>query len=210
MQKFNSRISIVESSSVWRNQIIESLQQMEGVELVSAYDCAEDAMRKIVKDQPDIVVMTINLPKTNGINCMRRILQKAPNIAFLMFTVHENSRFVFAALKGGALGYILKKEGSRGLIEGIKELQAGGSPMSRIIARKVLRSFQPTDELIQRTSTREREILNLLAKGLLYKEIAANLKPQISEGTVKQHIHRIYKKLEVNNRTEAINKYLGY
>ncbi len=205
-----TKISIVENSKAWMRTLVEALQETEGMQVIDIHSCGEDAFKKIIKTLPDIVIMEIDLPQMNGIECMMRILRKAPSISFLMFSTYEHNKYIFASLKGGASGYILKKEGAEGLIKGIEEWKAGGSPMSRSVACKVLRSFRPNTQLIQRISMRERQILNLLAKGLLYKEIAGELNPQISEGTVKQHIHRIYKKLQVNNRTEAINKYLKY
>ena len=183
---------------------------MNDIELISAYSNAEDALKRLVKDDPDVVIMDIGLPQMNGIECLMRIQKKSPDISFLMFTIYENSEHVIDSLKAGAMGYILKRDGVEGIIEGVRELVAGGAPMSRNIARKVLKSFQPSDRLIEKLSPREREVLNLLSKGFQYKEIAQKLNPQIDVGTVKQHIHRIYKKLQVNNRTEAINKFLGY
>ncbi|MEZ4886624.1 MAG: response regulator transcription factor [Chitinophagales bacterium] len=204
------KISIVEHTNNWMNSLTKAVYNTSDLQLVSTYTNAENALQKLWKDSPDVVVMGIELPQMNGIDCMVQLRQKAPHIPFLMFTNHENSKFVFASLKGGALGYILKNEGTEGVIEGVRELIAGGSPMSRNIARKITRSFQPADSLMEKISNRERQILHLLSQGLLYKEIANQLKPQISEGTVKQHIHRIYRKLKVNNRTEAINKYWKY
>lgn len=203
------RVSIIEGSSNWMSQLVKSVQEVDDMKLIETFSCAEDALNKIIRNQPHIVVISIDLPEMNGISCMMRILKKAPHISFLMFTKYEHSKYVFASFKAGATGYILKKDGIELAINGIRELNAGGAPMSRNIAQKVLRSFRPTDQLIQKTSTREREILNLLSKGFLYKEIAIRLNPQISEGTVKQHIHNIYKKLGVSNKVEAINKYLG-
>ncbi|MFK7904339.1 MAG: response regulator [Chitinophagales bacterium] len=210
MNKNAPRISIVENTRNWNNYFKQLPLTNNNICLISTYTNAEDAVKKIHHDKPDIVVMAIDLPQMNGIECMIRILKKSPHISFLIFTTHENNKHIFKALKGGASGYILKKDGNRGLIEGVEELVAGGFPMSRSIARKVLKSFRPTDQLIEKISPREREVLHLLSKGFLYKEIAEELNPQINLGTVKQHVHRIYKKLEVNNRTEAINKYLGY
>ena len=154
--------------------------------------------------------MAIELPQMNGIECMMRILQKEPQISFLMFTIHEECKYVFASLKGGTSGYILKQDGIEGAMNGIRELALGGSPMSHSVARRVLNSFRPNNRVIQKISSREREILHLLSKGLLYKEIAKELNPQINLGTVKQHVHHLYRKLGVNNRMEAVKQYLGY
>lgn len=203
------QISMVEDQSSLIGILRRSLESVPDIELVSEYASAEAALRGLVKNPPDIVVMDIGLPQMNGIECMMRVRRKAPEITFLMFTVFSNNQNVFDSLKAGAMGYILKRDGVRGVIDGVRELASGGAPMSREIARKVLTSFQPPEELTEKLTPREEEILRMLAKGLLNKEIALELNPQISEGTVKQHIYRIYRKLQVNNRQEASNKYLG-
>jgi DNA-binding NarL/FixJ family response regulator len=153
--------------------------------------------------------MDINLPGMNGIECIRHTAPKSGRTQFMMFTVYENDEKVFEALKAGASGYLLKNTGLVNIIEALRELYEGGSPMSSNIARKLVRNFQQpaSKNAVPATgplSTRETEILELLARGLLYKEIADQL--TISTSTVRQHIHRIYEKLHVQNRTEAINK----
>jgi DNA-binding NarL/FixJ family response regulator len=160
--------------------------------------------------QPDIVIMDINLPGINGIECIRKIKNKTPRTQFMMFTVYENDEKVFEALKAGASGYLLKNTGLVQLIEALQELHNGGSPMSANIARKlvtVFREKESSETAVEALSKRETEILHLLSKGLLYKEIADQL--GISVSTVRQHIHKIYEKLHVQNRTEAINKAFG-
>jgi DNA-binding NarL/FixJ family response regulator len=154
--------------------------------------------------------MDINLPGMNGIECIRQLNEKNLPTQFMMFTVYENDEKVFEALKAGASGYLLKNTGLLHMAEALKELYNGGSPMSANIARKLVTIFreehaeaEPTSEL----SKRENEILQWLSKGLLYKEIADQL--AISVSTVRQHIHKIYDKLHVQNRTEAINKAFG-
>ena len=154
--------------------------------------------------------MDINLPGMNGIECIRQVKDKSPDSQFMMFTVYENDEKVFEALKAGASGYLLKNTGLLQIVESLKELHHGGSPMSANIARKLVNLFRhsPKESVtVDVLSNRENEILQLLAKGLLYKEIADQL--QISTGTVRQHIHNIYEKLHVQNRTEAINKAFG-
>jgi len=210
MKKNPIRISIVEDTAPIMTALRTKILEIEDILLVSTYTNAEDALKKLVKDKPDVVVMDIGLPGIQGTECMMKILSKTSKISFLMFTVYESSEHVFDSLKAGASGYILKREGAEGVIKGVREVVAGGAPMSRSIAKRVLKSFQPEGHLIENISQREREILNLLSKGFLYKEIADKLIPKIQIGTVKQHIHRIYRKLQVNNRTEAIKKYLGY
>lgn len=206
------RISMVEDLPEIRESVKNRILQTEGLEWVSEYHTAEDAIPGLINDQPDIVIMDIGLPIISGIECMLRVKLKRPEIRFLMFTVFVQDEKVFDALKVGADGYILKHGGAEGIIKAIRELEKGGAPMSPEIARKVLKSFHRVgsgNPQLEKLSAREVEILNCLSKGWLYKEIADRLQPPITEGTVKQHIHRIYKKLEVNNRTEALNKYLG-
>ena len=167
-------------------------------------------MNDIPKLKPDIVIMDINLPGMNGIECIRQVKSKVPFTQFMMFTVYENDEKVFEALKAGASGYLLKNTGLVQLIEALKELHTGGSPMSANIARKlvsVFRNNQKETTSAEVLSKRENEILLLLSRGLLYKEIADQL--SISTNTVRQHIHNIYEKLHVQNRTEALNKVYG-
>jgi DNA-binding NarL/FixJ family response regulator len=176
--------------------------------VLDTFKTAEEAMEAIPRMKADIVIMDINLPGINGIECIRLTAPKTNHTQFMMFTVYENDEKVFEALKAGASGYLLKNTGLVNIIEALKELHDGGSPMSSNIARKLVRTFQapaknspPPDDTL---SSRENEILQLLARGLLYKEISDQL--SISTSTVRQHIHRIYEKLHVQNRTEAINK----
>lgn len=167
----------------------------------------EEAVYEIARLKPDIVIMDISLPGISGIECIRQVKNKSPNTQFMMFTVYENDEKVFEALKAGASGYLLKNTGLVQMVESLKELYNGGSPMSANIARKLVTVFREQENestSIEVLSTRENEILQLLSKGLLYKEISEKL--SISTNTVRQHIHRIYEKLHVQNRTEAINK----
>lgn len=178
--------------------------------ILDTFQTAEEAVYQLPRLNPDIAIMDINLPGMSGIECIRQIKKKAPSTQFMMFTVYENDEKVFEALKAGASGYLLKNTGLFQLIEALKELYNGGSPMSANIARKLVTLFREehTDaEPTRGLSKRENEILQLLSKGLLYKEIADQL--GISVSTVRQHIHKIYEKLHVQNRTEALNKAFG-
>ena len=173
--------------------------------LLSASANAQEAMPLIIEKQPDVVIMDINMPGMSGIDCIRAIKTKCPATQFMIFTIYENDEKIFDALAAGASGYLLKKTPSEKIIEAIKELHQGGSPMSTPIARKVINHFKETKSPGHESLTnKENEILTLLSKGFLYKEIAAKL--SISVGTVTQHIHNIYEKLHVSNKTEAINK----
>jgi DNA-binding NarL/FixJ family response regulator len=206
----NITVAIVEDLDEVREGLKNFISLSSDFTPPHTFKTAEEAIARIPDLQPDIVVMDINLPGLSGIECIRMLRDKVRKTQFMMFTVYENDEKVFEALKAGAAGYLLKNTGIVQMIEALKELHAGGSPMSVNIARKLVSHFQnehvPSAEAFALTS-REREILQLLAKGLLYKEIASHL--SLSTGTVRQHIHNIYEKLHVQNRTEAINKAYG-
>ena len=200
-------VSIVEDLDEVREALQRLINQSEIFCLVEGFNNAEQAERRIPLQPRDLVIMDINLPGMSGIECIRRIKEKCPGTQFMMFTIYEDDEKVFEALKAGAHGYLLKKTPKEKLLEALEELYNGGSPMSTNIARKVIEAFekknQPPEELNTLTN-KEKQILDLLAKGFLYKEIAAEL--IISKETVKKHIHNIYDKLQVQTRTEALNK----
>ena len=203
-------LAIVEDLDEVRDGLKNFISLSQDFKVLNTFKTAEDAVIDLPKLKPDIVIMDINLPGMNGIECILQVKDKSPGTQFMMFTVYENDEKVFEALKAGASGYLLKNTGLIQLIESLKELYNGGSPMSANIARKLVtlfRSEQKETALLEILSNRENEILQLLAKGLLYKEIADQL--TISVSTVRQHIHHIYEKLHVQNRTEAINKAFG-
>lgn len=203
-------IAIVEDLDEVRDGLKNFISLSDDFTVVGTFKTGEDALAKLPGLAPDIVIMDINLPGMNGIECIRRVKDKSSGTQFMMFTVYENDEKVFEALKAGASGYLLKNTGLLQMVESLKELYEGGSPMSANIARKLVNLFRdPAKETISIDvlSVRENEILQLLSKGLLYKEIADQL--QITTGTVRQHIHKIYEKLHVQNRTEAINKAFG-
>ena len=203
-------IAIVEDLDVVRNGLKDFISLSTDFLVVGSFKTGEEAVQKLPLINPDIVIMDINLPGMNGIECIRQVKDKSPSTQFMMFTVYENDDKVFEALKAGASGYLLKNTGLLQIAESVKELHDGGSPMSANIARKMVNLFRDTDKktpFLDLLSNREKEILQLLAKGLLYKEIAEQL--NITTGTVRIHIHKIYEKLHVQNRTEAINKAFG-
>lgn len=200
-------IAIVEDLDEVREGLHQFISLNKEFKVLDTFSTAEEALYELPMLKPDIVIMDINLPGINGIDCIKAIKNKIPDTQFMMFTVYENDEKVFEALKAGASGYLLKNTGLIQMIEALKELHNGGSPMSANIARKLVTVFREQErdlEEIQSLSHRENETLQLLAKGLLYKEIAEQL--SISVSTVRQHIHKIYEKLHVQNRTEAINK----
>lgn len=200
-------LSIVEDLDEVREGLSQFLSASDEFIMLETFQNAEDAILKLPEIQPDIVIVDINLPGMNGIECIREVKRKCKTIQFMMFTVYETDDKVFEALKAGASGYLLKKSSFVVIADSLRELYAGGSPMSANIARKLVNVFRNHNNAIAVLSARENEILNLLAQGLLYKEIADNL--SITAGTVSQHVHNIYEKLHVQNRTEAINKLLG-
>lgn len=174
------------------------------------YQNAEDAILFIPKQNIDILIVDIGLPRASGIDAIQQLVEQCPKLLFCMFTVYEDDDKIFKSLQAGAKGYILKGAELSKIIDALRELFAGGSPMSPSIARRIIDLFStlsvtPVKNTLPITS-REIEILTLLSKGFLYKEIADQL--DITTGTVKQHIHKIYDKLQVSNRTEAINKFL--
>lgn len=203
-------IAIVEDLDAVRNGLKDFISLSTDFLVVGVFKTGEEALAHLPEINPDIVIMDINLPGMNGIECIRQVKGKSPGTQFMMFTVYENDEKVFEALKAGASGYLLKNTGLLEIVESVKELYDGGSPMSANIARKLVNLVRDTGKethFMDVLSPREKEILQLLAKGLLYKEISYQL--QITTGTVRIHIHKIYEKLHVQNRTEAINKAFG-
>jgi DNA-binding NarL/FixJ family response regulator len=202
-------VSIVEDNDQLRETLARVIGRADGFRYVSQYGTAEAALEGLVKDKPEVVLMDINLPGMNGVECVRQLKQQVPSILVVMLTVYEDTDNIFNALAAGAAGYMLKRTKSAKLLEAIREVHQGGSPMTAHIARKVTESFlkrgpssQPTENL----SEREQEVLDCLSQGFLYKEIAEKL--GISYETVHTYIRRIYEKLQVRTRTEAVAKYL--
>lgn len=210
-------ICIVDDNKDIRSALEQIIQMSDGYHLLGAYESVQQALKFIPLVKPEVVLMDINLGEgESGIDCVRHLKADNPEILFMMCTVYEDDEKIFEALSAGASGYILKKTAPHKLLEAIRELQAGGAPMSSQIARKVVEAFQQKqineqplsgNKSLKLLSNREKEILELLAKGLLYKEIAAQL--FISQETVRKHVYHIYEKLHVNNRVEAINKFFG-
>jgi DNA-binding NarL/FixJ family response regulator len=211
MNKPPIRVSIVEDDSTIRETLTALFRFEEGLELFTVHSTAEDALTRIHDSCPEVMVMDINLPGASGIDCVRQMSQRCSRTQFLMYTVHDDDHRVFEALKAGANGYILKSATPDEIIAAVRELYAGGSPMSAHVARRVVAQLRPVAgaNILANVdlSDREQQVLALLAEGLLYKEIGDRL--GITVGTIKQHIHRIYEKMHVQNRTEAVNRYFG-
>jgi DNA-binding NarL/FixJ family response regulator len=202
-------VSIVEDSDKFRETLARVLNRAEGFRCISHYPNAEDALKALPNDKPEVVLMDINLPGMNGVECVRQLKQLIPTIQVMMLTVYEDTENIFNALAAGATGYMLKRTSRDELLEAIREVHRGGSPMTTHIARKVVLSFQraaPASSPTENLSPREQEVLDCLAKGFLYKEIAEKL--SISYETVHTYIRRIYEKLQVRTRTEAVAKFL--
>ena len=202
-------VSIVDDEADLREHIAGYLAAAGNITCKSAYASAEEALNHLAEDKPDVVLMDINLGEMDGIECVRRLTARVPDARVLMLTVFEDSDQIFRALAAGASGYLLKRLSPKKLVEAIEEVCAGGSPMSAPIARKVVQSFKvmPSrgDESAD-LSERERAVLDGLAEGLAYKQIADQL--EISIHTVRNYIRRIYEKLHVRSRTEAVAKFL--
>ena len=202
-------VSIVEDQEQLRNTLSRVLSRADDFECVSTYGSAEEAIEDLPRKKPNVVLMDINLPGMNGVECVRKLKQIAPEIQIMMLTVYEDTENIFNALAAGASGYLLKRTSTPELLESIREVHRGGSPMTAHIARKVVLSFQKpaaTSEATEDLSPREREVLDCLSQGFLYKEIAEKL--GISYETVHTYIRRIYEKLQVRTRTEAVAKFL--
>lgn len=204
-------LCIVEDNREFSESLARMLNNAPGFRCLNTYSTGEAALEALPAAPPDVVLMDINLPGMSGVECVRQLHALAPKIRVMMLTVYENTENIYAALKAGASGYILKRTAPTKLLEAIKDMMEGGAPMSSAIARKVVQSFQQpapaAGGAVEGLSTREQEVLDMLARGFLYKEISDQL--GLSLGTVKTYVRRIYEKLHVQSRTEAVVKYLG-
>lgn len=200
------RVAIVEDTDDIRQGLAMLINGSEGYECTETYSNGNDAVENLPSSKPDVVLMDIHMPGISGIECVKKLKPILRNTQFVMSTVYEDDENIFQSLKAGASGYLLKKTQPSKILEAIREVYDGGSPMSWQIARKVIGTFheQKNFESDEELSEREIEILQQLAKGLRYKEIADQL--FISTDTVRSHVRRIYEKLQVHSRTEALNK----
>ena len=201
-------VSIVEDDRKTRESLVALLRRAAGVRLLGAHPSGEAALTGVPAEKPEVVLMDINLPGMSGIDCIAKLKLQLPALRVLMLTTYEDSHLIFNSLRAGASGYILKNKSSAELLDAIQQVHEGGAPMSMRIARKVVAFFNqlpgPASDS-ERLSEREDQVLAALAKGALYKEIAAQLK--ISENTVRTYVKRIYEKLHVSSRTEAVAKF---
>jgi DNA-binding NarL/FixJ family response regulator len=201
-------VSIVDDEPGLREHIAGYLAAAGNIRCKSAYASAEEALACLPQDKPDVILMDINLGEMDGIECVRRLTALMPEAQVLMLTVFEDSDQIFRALAAGASGYLLKRQPPKKLLEAIEEVCAGGSPMSASIARKVVHSFKASPahgNEIADLSPREKSVLDGLAEGLAYKQIADQL--GVSIHTVRNYIRRIYEKLHVRSRGEAVAKF---
>jgi DNA-binding NarL/FixJ family response regulator len=200
-------ISIVEDQPDMRESLVEWLGHAPGIRCVGAHANASEALRGIPVENPEVVLMDINMPGMNGIECVARLKERLPKTHILMLTTYDESDLIFDSLRAGANGYMLKNTPREELVRAVEQVHAGGAPMSLKIARKVINFFHQNKKAppeLEQLTAREHEILRLLAKGFMYKEIADHL--SISMSTVRSHITAVYEKLHVHSRTEAAMK----
>ena len=203
------KVAIIEDDDWIRENLASQIRETAGFACVGSYANGEDALTQITKQAPDVVLMDINLPKMNGIECVKKLKILAPSVQILMLTVYEDSEKIFDSLLAGASGYLLKRTPQAEIIDSIADVYRGNSPMTGHIARKVVQYFNQrgsNSKEIEKLSKREHEVLEHLAQGIAYKEIADVL--SLSIDTVRMHIKGIYGKLHVHSRGEAVAKYL--
>ena len=209
----NISVCIVDDNRELRNALEEIISMSDGYKCLGTLPTAEDAIRQIPLLKPDVVLMDINLGSAeSGFVCVRALKPRIPATNFMMCTVYEEDEKIFEALSAGASGYILKKTTPSKMLEAIRELYEGGAPMSSQIARKVVAAFlnRPSTSGandLNSLTNREKEILELLSRGMMYKEIALAL--NLANDTIRKHVYHIYEKLHVTNRVEAVNKFFG-
>jgi len=203
-------VAVVEDDPEIRNHLEHRIGNNPALRLLRSYPDAESALADLPRHHPDVVLMDINLPIIDGVECVRQLKAKMPQVQFVMLTIYEDGNRLFKSLTAGASGYLLKRTSLEKLFDAIREVHEGGAPMSPEMARRVVQHFQQTPEPaseVQKLTPRERDVLDQLAKGFRYKEIEDNL--HISTGTLRSYIASVYEKLHVHSRTEAVVKYLN-
>jgi DNA-binding NarL/FixJ family response regulator len=203
-------VSIIEDDAPARHILANWIRRADGFGSVSEHGSAESALSKLPQEKPAVVLMDINLPGLNGIECVRQLKTLLAGTQFVMLTVYEDADHIFNALQAGATGYLLKQTPRNELLAALKQVHAGGSPMTSNIARKVVQAFRQNAPSLTEgvdLSPREQEVLELLARGYLYKEIAESL--GISVPTVNTYVRRMYEKLHVRSRSQAVARYAG-
>ena len=208
-QNMQVKVAIVDDDEGIRTSLAALIRRAPALKLAGDYPDAETALKEIPRHPPDVVLMDINLPGIKGVECVRQLKSTLPQVQFLMLTVYEDSDSLFNSLKAGASGYLLKRTASARLLEAIRDVHGGGSPMTPQLARRVVQFFSKPAEgelSASRLTPGEREFLDQLANGYAYKEIADRMK--ISIDTVRSYVRTVYEKLHVHSRTEAVVKYL--
>lgn len=204
------RVAMIEDDEEIRSNLGEAIAAHRDFRLVGSFRDAESALKSLPEAKPRVVLTDINLPGMDGVQCVRRLKAVMPDTEFIMLTVYQDSLLLFQSLMAGASGYLLKRISPDKLLQAIREVCAGGAPMTPGIARQIVQHFQqapsPTSDLA-RLTPREKDVLDQLARGFGYKEVADNL--HIGTGTLQTHVHNIYEKLQVHSRTEAVVKYLS-
>ncbi|MEI6239135.1 MAG: response regulator transcription factor [Planctomycetia bacterium] len=217
------RVAIVEDDKATRQALAGFLQGDPEIECVGTFGSAEEALREMAERRPNVVIMDVNLPKMDGVQCVRELVGLLPDVQVVMLTVYDNTDVLYQSLAAGAKGYLLKPIRAAQLLSAVRDVIGGGAPLTSNIARKLVQAFaepttqpakpavreaNPQRELIEAAlSPRERDVLDLLARGYLYKEIASHFK--VSYSTVHTHIERIYQKLHVRSRAQAVAKIYG-
>lgn len=204
------RVAMIEDDEEIRFNLSDAIATHRDFQMVASYRDAESALKLLPEAKPRVVLMDINLPGMNGVQCVRRLKEAMPAVEFLMLTVYQDSALLMQSLMAGASGYLLKRTSPEKLLVAIREVCEGGAPMTPAMARRVVQHFQqapaPTSD-VARLTPREKDVLDQLSRGLSYKEVADHL--HIGTGTLQTHVHNIYEKLRVHSRTEAVVKYLN-
>jgi DNA-binding NarL/FixJ family response regulator len=211
MDKKRINIAIVEDDEEIRADFSLRIAQNPSFSVLGSYPDAESALAELPRLKPDVVLMDINLPRMDGVDCVRKLKIKMPDVQFMMLTVYEDGDRLFKSLMAGASGYLLKRTPAEKLMAAIQEVYNGGAPMTPEVARRVVQYFQripDSSSNLTSLTSRETDVLEQLSKGYLYKEIVTNL--GISFGTLHSHISKIYEKLHVHSRTEAVLKFLNH
>jgi DNA-binding NarL/FixJ family response regulator len=205
------RVAMIEDDEEIRSNLGDAIAARSDFRLVGSYRDAESALKSLPDAKPRVVLTDINLPGMDGVQCVRRLKVIMPEVEFIMLTVYQDSTLLIQSLMAGASGYLLKRTSPDKLHAAIREVCSGGAPMTPGMARRVVQHFQqapaPSSELA-RLTPREKDVLDQLARGFCYKEVADNL--HIGTGTLQTHVHNIYEKLRVHSRTEAVVKYLNH
>ncbi len=203
------KVALVEDDEGIRTSLAALIRRAPALALAGDFPDAETALKEIPRHPPDVVLMDINLPGMNGVECVRQLKASTPEVQFLMLTVYEDSDSLFNSLRAGASGYLLKRTASAKLLEAIRDVHAGGSPMTPQLARRVVQFFSGPAQgkpPVSHLTPGEKEFLDQLANGYAYKEIAGRM--NISIDTVRSYVRTVYEKLHVHSRTEAVVKYL--